>query len=84
MEATNVNLSLSEEAQNIEIHDDFQKNPTLGISETELTISCSVDDVIRAVNFNFDKNTITEIFTSPVGIGGEVYSMDGLILKIIN
>ena len=27
MEATNVNLSLSEEAQNIEIHDDFQNNP---------------------------------------------------------
>ena len=84
MEVTNVNLSLSEEAQNIEIHDDFQNNPTLGISETEITISCSVDDVTRAVNFNFDKNTITEIFTSSLGIGGEVYSMNGLLVKIIN
>lgn len=84
MESTNVNLSLSDEAQNIEIHDDFRNNPILSINETEITITCSVDDVTRAVNFNFDKNTITEIFTSPVGIGGEVYTMNGLLVQIIN
>lgn len=84
MDLTNVNLSLSENAQNIEIHDDFRNNSTLIINETEITITCSVDDVTRAVNFNFDKNTITEIFTSPVGVGGVVYSMNGNIIKILN
>jgi hypothetical protein len=84
MEATNVNLSLSDEAQNIEIHDDFKNNPSVSINDIEITILCSVDDVNRAINFNFDKNTITEIFTSDLGIGGEVYSMNGLLLKIIN
>ena len=84
MEATNVNLSLSDEAQNIEIHDDFKNNPSVSINDIEITILCSVDDVNRAINFNFDKNTITEIFTSDLGIGGEVYSMNGLLLKNIN
>ncbi len=84
MEITNVNLSLSDTAQNIEIHDDFRNNPILSINETEITITCSVDDVTRVVNFNFDKNTITEIFTSPAGVGGEVYTMNGLLIKIIN
>ena len=84
MEATNVSLSLSENAYNIEIHDDFRNNPTLSINETEITITCSVVDVTRVVNFNFDKNTITEIFTSPVGVGGAVYSINGNIIKILN
>lgn len=84
MESTNVNLSLSDKALNIEIHDDFRNNPILSINETEITITCSVDDVTRVVNFNFDKDTITEIFTSPIGVGGEVYTMNGLLIKIIN
>lgn len=84
MELTNINLSLSAEAQNIEVHDDFRNNPVLSINETEITITCSHDDVIRAINFNFDKNTIAEVFNSPAGIGGGVYTMTGLIVKIIN
>lgn len=84
MESTKVNLSLSDKALNIEIHDDFRNNPILSINETEITITCSVDDVTRVVNFNFDKNTITEIFTSPAGVGGTVYSINGNLIKILN
>ena len=84
MDLTNVSISLSETAGNIEVHDDFENNPTVRITDTEITIECSVNDVTRAVNFNFNKNTITEIFTSELGIGGEVYSMNGEIIKLIN
>jgi uncharacterized beta-barrel protein YwiB (DUF1934 family) len=84
MELTNINLSLSDIAQNIEIHDDFKNNPIVSINETEITIICSGDNITRAVNFNFDKNTITEIFSSPFGTGGEVHSMNGDIIKILN
>ena len=84
MELTNVSISLSDTAQNIEIHDDFRFNPTVHITDIEITIECSVDDVIRAINFNFDKNTITEIFTSELGIGGEVYSINGQLIKLLN
>lgn len=84
MDLTNVSISLSENAKNIEVHDDFKNNPTVRITDTEITIECFVNDVVRAVNFNFNKNTITEIFTSELGIGGEVYSMNGLLVKIIN
>ena len=84
MELTNVSISLSDTAQNIEIHDDFRFNPTVQITDIEITIECSVDDVIRAINFNFDKNTITEIFTSELGIGGEVYSINGQLIKLLN
>ena len=84
MESVNIDLSLSEIAQNIEVSDDFVNNPVLSINETEITITCIIDDVTRAVNFNFEKNTITEIFTSPLGVGGEVYSMNGTLIKILN
>ena len=84
MESVNVDLSLSEIAQNIEVSDDFVNNPVVSINETEIIITCFIDDVTRAVNFNFDKNTITEIFTSPLGVGGEVYSMKGNLIKILN
>ena len=84
MEYVNMDLSLSEIAQNIEVSDDFVNNPVLNINETEITITCFSDDVTRAVNFNFNKNTITEIFISPIGVGGEVYSMNGNLIKIIN
>jgi len=84
IELTNVSISLSDTAQNIEIHDDFRFNPTVQITDIEITIECSVDDVIRAINFNFDKNTITEIFTSELGIGGGVYSINGQLIKLLN
>jgi hypothetical protein len=84
MDLTKVNISLSDTAQNIEVHDDFKTNPTVKITDTEITIECFVDNVTRAINFNFDKNTISEIFTSEIGIGGEVYSMNGEIIKLIN
>ena len=84
MELTNIKLSLSDNAKNIEVHDDFKDNQIVSINETEITIKCTVEDVVRAVNFNFDKNTISEIFSSPLGVGGEVYSMTGNIVKIIN
>ena len=84
IENTHVNLKLSDNAENIEVHDDFMNDPVVSINETEITIQCSVEDVIRAVNFNFDKNTITEIFSSNLGNGGEVYSMNGELIKILN
>ena len=84
MKLNNINLSLSDDALNIEVNDDFKDKSVVSINETEITIKCTIEDVVRAVNFNFDKNTISEIFSSPVGIGGEVYSMNGQLVKIIN
>ncbi len=84
MELTNIDLSLSDNALNIGVHEDFMNNPIVSINETEITIKCSSDEVLRAVNFNFDKNTITEIFTSDFGTGGVVYALTGEIIKIIN
>ena len=84
MEETNINLSLSDIAQNIEVHDDFLNNSTVSINEIEININCNVDDVSRVINFNFERNTITELFVSDMFHGGVVYSMDGGTIKIIN
>ena len=84
MELTNIQISLLDTAQNIEIADDFSNNPTVSITDIEITIKCIVDDVTRVINFNFDKNTITELFASDVAHGGIVRSIEGHTLKIIN
>ena len=81
MELTNIQISLLDTAQNIEIADDFSNNPTVSITDIEITIKCIVDDVTRVINFNFDKNTITELFAAH---GGIVRSIEGHTLKIIN
>lgn len=84
MEETNINLSLSDTAQDIEVHDDFSNNPIVSINEIEININCNVEDVSRVINFNFEKNTITELFVSDMFHGGVVYSMNGETIKIIN
>ena len=84
MSQYNINLSLSDNAQNIEVNDDFSGNSLVSISDTEINITCTLEDVSRVVNFNFDKNTITELFISDLGIGGRVYSLKGEPIKIIN
>ena len=85
MDLTNINISLEENAQKIEVSDDFQNNPNVHINDNEITIICSVEEVTRAINFNFDKSTITEIFKSElVSTGGTVYSLNGNIVQIIN
>lgn len=84
MGLTNVNLALSDNAYNIEVHDDFSNNPVTSINETRITIRCTNEDIVRIVDFNFDKNTITEYFSSDLFTGGTIYSMDGEIISIIN
>ena len=84
MELTNINLTLQDTAQNIEIPDAFNINPSVAISDHAITVTCSDDDVTRVIDFNFDKSTITELSVSDLFTGGTVYSMTGEILKIIN
>ena len=84
MEIANINISLSEHAKNIEIDDDFSADFSVSITDTEITITRLSQGIVKTINFNFDKNTISEVFISDLGNGGIVYSIDGNILKIIN
>lgn len=84
MQLANINISLSEHAQEIEIDDDFSEDYSVSISDTEITITCMPDDIVKVINFNFVKNMITELFISDLGNSGTVYTIDGNILQIIN
>lgn len=81
---TEINVGLIRDAENIEISDDFSNNPIVENEGKEINIYCTNEDVVRVVNINLEKNTITEMFKSPLGIGGTVYSINGELLKIIN
>lgn len=84
LQLTNIKLALSDGAKEIEIADAFSQNPIVTTADSEVTIICTDEDILRAVNLNFKKNTISEIFSSTLGHGGVVYSNDGLMIKIIN
>lgn len=84
MELANINISLSENAQEIEIDDDFSENYFISITDEEISVTCPTRYVDKTINFNFDKNTITELITSDLGNSGTVYSIKGEIIKVIN
>ncbi len=81
---TQIDVGLIRDAENIEISDDFSNNPMVETEGKEINIYCSNEDVVRVININLEKNTITEMFRSSLGIGGTVYSLDGELIKIIN
>lgn len=84
IELTGINLALSKNAEQIEIADDFLENYSVTASAKDINIKTVVDDVTRVVNFNFEKDTISEVFASKVCHGGIIYSSEGVVLKIIN
>lgn len=81
---TQITVGLIRDAENIEISDDFSNNPLVETEGKEINIYCTNEDIVRVININLEKNTITEMFKSPLGIGGTVYSIDGELIKIIN
>ena len=84
IELTGINFALPKTSEEIEIADEFSENYSITTSTKDISIKCVVDGVTRVVNFNFENDTISEVFASKVCHGGIVYSIDGSILKIIN
>ena len=79
-----LDLELSVNAEDLEIHSDFMNNPIVESKENEINIYCDNENITRLINFNFKKETITEIFKSEFFVGGTVYSFNGEIISVIN
>lgn len=79
------NITLSGFTANIEIPDDFEENTKIRFEEgNKIKFICQLEDLVREVCIDLTEKTITVSFESDIYSGGEMYTLDGQLLKIMN
>ena len=78
------NVTSPRGAGNIEIPDDFEENTRNFEEDNKIKFICTLEDLTREVCIDLTEKIITVSFKSDIYYGGEEYSLDGQLQKIMN
>jgi len=78
------NVTIPKGTGNIEIPDDFEENTRKFEEDDKIKFICTLEDLKREICIDLSERIISVTFKSDIYSGGEEYSLDGQLIKIMN